>query len=153
MWRHNLTFSVILWAILIGLMFRIFRPNLVRKELKQKSYYKLIEIATLSVKSYWIPLVSTVLNNTQNHLGIISIEEAKKQTKRTVQISHLASEIGHVYFAALSHPCHPSPQLPNISVPAIKQYGQIVARGFQQWWWWRENKRNVVEELVVEGKR
>ena len=34
-WRHNLTFGVILWAILIGLMFRIFRPSLVGKEWKQ----------------------------------------------------------------------------------------------------------------------
>ena len=46
MWRHNLTFSVILSAILIGLMFCIFRPSLVGKELKQASYFKLIEIVT-----------------------------------------------------------------------------------------------------------
>lgn len=44
-------------------------------------------------------------------------------------MSHLASEISHVYFAALSHLCHASLQLPNISVPAIKQYGQMVGTG------------------------
>ena len=39
MWRHNLTFSVILSAILIGLMFCIFRPSLVGKELKQAKLF------------------------------------------------------------------------------------------------------------------
>ena len=38
-WRHNLTFGVILWAILIGLMFRIFRPSLVGKEWKQAKLF------------------------------------------------------------------------------------------------------------------
>ena len=32
MWRHNLTFGVILWNILIGLMFSISTPSLVGKE-------------------------------------------------------------------------------------------------------------------------
>ena len=46
MWRHNLKFGVIVWAILIGLMFRIFRPSLARKELKQRSCSKLTKIVT-----------------------------------------------------------------------------------------------------------
>ena len=41
MWRHNLTFGVIIWAVLIGLMFRIFRPSLVGKELKQAKIFQI----------------------------------------------------------------------------------------------------------------
>ena len=41
MWRHNLTFGVILSAILIGLMFCIFRPSLVGKELKQAKLFQI----------------------------------------------------------------------------------------------------------------
>ena len=53
MWRHNLTFDVILWAILIGLMLRtFFRPSLARKELKPTKlfYTKLTKIAKL----WWV---------------------------------------------------------------------------------------------------
>ena len=39
MWLHNLTFGVILWNILIGLMFSIFRPSLVGKESKQAKLF------------------------------------------------------------------------------------------------------------------
>ena len=42
MWWHNLTFGDILLAILIGLMFGIFR-----KELNLPNYSKLTKIATL----------------------------------------------------------------------------------------------------------
>ena len=41
MWRHKLTFGVILSAILIGLMFCIFRPSLVGKELKQAKLFQI----------------------------------------------------------------------------------------------------------------
>ena len=41
MWRHNLTFGVILWAILIGVTFCIFRPSLVGKELKQAKLFQI----------------------------------------------------------------------------------------------------------------
>ena len=41
MWRHNLTFDVILSAILIGLMFCMFRPSLVGKELKQAKLFQI----------------------------------------------------------------------------------------------------------------
>ena len=41
MWRHNLTFGVILWAILIGVTFCIFRPSLVGKELKQAKLFSI----------------------------------------------------------------------------------------------------------------
>ena len=39
LWRHNLTFGVILLAILIGLVIRISRPSLVWKELKQAKLF------------------------------------------------------------------------------------------------------------------
>ena len=41
MWRHNLTFGIILWAILIDLMFCISRPSLVGKEIKQAKLFQI----------------------------------------------------------------------------------------------------------------